>query len=315
MSAINGLLGLSGDQTSWTAIVRLEDAAEAAPALDQLEREAIAASLELEALRAEARAAAGRVGVARFRTWLPELGVGVAASHDGEEDTWRVGPALRIGLPLFNQQQGARARAHAELRRSEHLTVATAVERARTARATRQRVLAAHAEARHLRDVVLPLRQRILDETLKQYNAMNASTFELLVARRDLVDGGRQYIDALRRFRHAQAAARALARGAMPRSPMAAPRPHRPSRHRGTLRHTHDLSSNSPAVRRRGERRDPRARAARRCAAPTGGQAPTPGERPIGPRSSPKVVRSPERATRRSSCPTAGPCRSRRRAA
>lgn len=44
---------------------------------------------------------------------------------------------------------------------------------------------------------------------------MNASTFELLTARRELVDAGRQYIDAARRFHRADAEARALARGAL----------------------------------------------------------------------------------------------------
>jgi outer membrane protein TolC len=185
------------------------------PALDALERDAIASSLTLEAIRGDAEAAAGRVGLARVHSFLPSLGVGVAtAYHDG---AWDAGPALAIGLPIFGQQQGSRARANAELRRAQHEAIATAVELRAQARAVRQRVLGAHAEARHLRDVVLPQRQRIVDETLKQYNAMNASTFELLVARRDLVDAGRQYIDALRRFWRGSAEARALARGAMPR--------------------------------------------------------------------------------------------------
>ena len=131
---------------------------------------------------------------------------------DGE---WEAGPAVSLGLPLFNQQQGARAPANAEIRRARNLSAATAIELRARSRAVRQRVLQAHAEARHLRDVVLPLRQRVLDETLKQYNAMNASTFELLTARRELVDAGRQYIDALRRFYRADADARALSRGAM----------------------------------------------------------------------------------------------------
>ena len=109
-----------------------------------------------------------------------------------------------------------RAKANAELKRSRNEAIATAVELRAQVRAARQRVLGTHAEARHLRDVVLPQRQRIVDETLKQYNAMNASTFELLAARRELVDAGRQYIDALRRFWRASADARALARGAMP---------------------------------------------------------------------------------------------------
>ena len=62
-------------------------------------------------------------------------------------------------------------------------------------------------------DVVMPLRKRVLDQTVLHYNAMNASTFELLSARRDMVDVGRQYIDALRRYWLAVAAAKALRRG------------------------------------------------------------------------------------------------------
>jgi outer membrane protein TolC len=54
-----------------------------------------------------------------------------------------------------------------------------------------------------------------------QYNAMNASTFELLTARREMVDVGQQYIEALRRYWRAMAEAKALQRGgrAMKESP------------------------------------------------------------------------------------------------
>ncbi|MBK9034119.1 MAG: TolC family protein [Myxococcales bacterium] len=154
-----------------------------------------------------------RVG-ARLRVASPELGVGVAvARRDGGE--WEAGPALRIGLLLFNQQQGPWARpgpAH----RARNELLATAVDLRATARAIRQEVLGAHAEARHWLDVVLPLRQRVLDETLLQYNAMNATTFELLMARRELVDAGAQYVEAVRRYWSAMAAATALRRGGPP---------------------------------------------------------------------------------------------------
>jgi outer membrane protein, heavy metal efflux system len=218
---LNDVLGLSGAETKWTIETRLAELPAEMPALDAIERNAIASSLDIAALRAEAEAAAGRLGIARLRSWLPELGVGIAADHkDGE---WDAGPAISIGIPLFNQQQGPRARANAELRRSRNEAIATGVEVRARAREVRQRVLGAYAEARHLRDVVLPQRQRLVNETLRQYNAMNASTFELLSSRRDLVDAGRQYIDAMRRFWRASADARALARGAMPRSGSDAP--------------------------------------------------------------------------------------------
>lgn len=233
--ALNEVLGLTGTSTRWTVAARLPELPATAPSLDALEREAVGASLELAAIRAEAEAASGRVGVARLRAWVPELGIGVASTR--EDGHWHTGPALSIGLPIFNQQQGPRARAHAELRRARNQAFATAVELRARARAIRQRVLAAHAEARHLADVVLPLRQRVLDETLKQYNAMNASTFELLTSRRELVDGGRQYIDALRRFWRAEAEARAFARGAMPHAGGDAPAPATASTGRSTEGH------------------------------------------------------------------------------
>ena len=213
--ALNEVLGLTGQDTRWTLAGRLEEVPIAPPRLDSLERVAVGASLDLAATRADAEAAAGRVGVARLRSFLPALGVGV--SIDRGDGAWNVGPALSIGLPLFDQGQGPRARANAELRRARNLHTAIGIELRARARAVRQRLLLAHAEARQLRDVVLPLRQRILDETLRQYNAMNASTFELLSSRRDLIEAGRQYIDAVRRYWRASADARAIERGGMPR--------------------------------------------------------------------------------------------------
>lgn len=223
---LNELLGLTGTRTRWNVVGQLPSIPATPPTLDTLEHDAVAASLELEAIRSEAEAAAGRVGVARVRAWLPELAIGVAVDHTTAEG-WNVGPGISFGLPIFNQQQGPRARAHAQLARARNLASATGTELRARARSIRQQILEAHGESRHLFDVVLPLEQRVVNEALKQYNAMNASTFELLLARRDLVDAGRRYIDAARRFWRAEAAARALARGGMPETDT--PKPSEPS--------------------------------------------------------------------------------------
>ena len=52
--ALNALLGLTGEQTKWTATGALADLPAAAPVLDQLEANAVAASLDLAAGRARA---------------------------------------------------------------------------------------------------------------------------------------------------------------------------------------------------------------------------------------------------------------------
>ena len=208
---LNALLGLSGDQTNWTATGNLADPPADPPALDDLEPAAVAASLELQAGRAHSEAAANRLGAARVQAVLPELGVGASAIElDGKLE---IGPAIRLGLPLFDQRAGDRSRAAAAASRADHELAAVAIELRARARAVRVAALEAYGEARHLHDVVLPLRQQIVQQTLLHYNAMDADPFQLIVARRELADAGQQYLDALRRFANAMSEVAALRRG------------------------------------------------------------------------------------------------------
>ncbi len=207
---LNALLGLAGAQTAWTATGTLPDLG-APPQLDAIESTSVSASLELSADRDRVTAATNRAGDEHIRRWLPELGVGVSAIDD--DFVLTIGPAIRLGLPLFDQRNGQIARAEAELRSREHELAATSVELRAKARATRIATLAAFAEARQLHDVVLPLRKQIVDETLLHYNAMDADPFQLIVARRALVEAGHQYLDALRRYWNGMTEATALARG------------------------------------------------------------------------------------------------------
>lgn len=237
--ALNALLGLTGEQTRWTAAGRLADLPAAPPSLDDLEPRAIAASVELAGGRARVDAAANRVTDQRLRSALPHLAAGIAV-HREHDDTGAgglaIGPAVSLGLPLLDWNSGGRARAHAERRRAEHELAATAVELRAAARAARITTLSSYQEARHLRDVVLPLRQQIVDETLKHYNAMDADPFTLIAARRDLADAGHQYLDALRRYWNATSQVAALGRGVAvdasadppdaPRAPMRSPDAH-----------------------------------------------------------------------------------------
>ena len=209
--ALDALLGLSGDQTKWSTTGALPELPAAAPQLDTLETDAVTASLALVAGRAHVEAAANRNGAARVASWLPDFGLGWSViDRDG---TLESGPVVRLGVPLFDPNRGERARTAAELSRAEHELTATAVELRAHARAARIAALAAYQEARHLHDIVLPLRQQIVDQTLLHYNAMDADPFQLIAARRALADAGHQYLDALRRYWNAMSETSALARG------------------------------------------------------------------------------------------------------
>jgi cobalt-zinc-cadmium efflux system outer membrane protein len=212
---LNATLGLWGEQTGWTLAGDIEDLPAQGTDLDDLESAAIARSLALAELRADAGAAAGAVGVARLTSWLPEIGVGVNAKR--EEGSWHMGPALALSLPLFDIGQGERAAAWARLRQARQQYRARAIEVRSEARALGQRYQAARARVERMRDVVLPLRQRILDETVLQYNAMNASPFELLVARQQQIQASRQYIESLRDAWIAHVAIQQVRAGGSPR--------------------------------------------------------------------------------------------------
>ncbi len=209
--SLNALLGLSGDDTKWTATGALAALPATAPSIDSLEADAVTASLELAAGRARRDAAENHAADVRLRTVLPELGVGVSVHDEGEGTS--VGPVVGIAIPLFDWRSGERAKANAAIDRAEHLLTADAVELRANARSARISALAAYQEARHIADVIIPLRSQILDETVKHYNAMDADPFALMLARRELADAESMQVDALRRFWNAMSAVTALQRG------------------------------------------------------------------------------------------------------
>lgn len=214
---LNGLLGLTGDQTKWTVAGQLPELPTTAPALDGLEATAVSASLELVAGRARIDAARGQLSRERLRSVLPHVGIGVSvAEHTDHSVTeYLKGPVFELGLPLFDWNSGGRARARGAERKAVHELAAAAIELRAGARAARIAALASYAEARHLRDVVLPLRQQVVDQTVLHYNAMDADPFALILARQQLAESGARYLDALRRFANAMAGVRGLERGVL----------------------------------------------------------------------------------------------------
>lgn len=208
-------MGVPNASAGWSVIAAPPVLPAQAPALDELEREAVAASTELAATRATARARARLAGASELRRFLPRLAVGAVAETD-EDDHWSYGPAVRLALPLPTETAAAARRDRARLRQTQHELYATAVELRSAAREARLAALGAYAEAAQLRDVVVPLRQRVLDEIVRHYNAMNADTFAVLAAQQALVEGRQMLLEATARFTAAMAQVAALRRGVMP---------------------------------------------------------------------------------------------------
>ena len=208
---LDKVMGLWGTDTQWTAAHRLPEMPNEPLDLGNLESRAIEASLDLAAARQELIAFGERLGLVQATALVPDAELGVTSER--EEGEWEVGPVIGLPLPFFDQGQARIATARAELRRRRQTYAALAVEIRSAARAARQRYLTARDMARHYREVMLPLRERIVQQNQLQYNAMQVGVFQLLLAKQQQIDTAQRYIEALRDYWLARTEVEQLLRG------------------------------------------------------------------------------------------------------
>ena len=196
---LNRILGLWAGDTRWRIPDHLSAVPPDLPSLTDIEARAIAHRLDLAAAKKQAESAAQALSLTRQFRYLGPLGIGIAYKREPGGDKF-VGPALELGLPIFNQSQARVARAEAELERSQQHVVALAVDIRSQAREASARVAAAHQVLSHYRSVLLPLQETIVSETQKQYNGMLVGVYDLLLSKQAQVQTARQYVTATRDF-------------------------------------------------------------------------------------------------------------------
>lgn len=197
---LNRLMGLWGAHgAAWRTAGRLPDVTKEEIELQNIERRAIAQSLDLAEARAQIEVAAGRAGLTKWSTILSDIEIGVAADRE-DDGAWHVGPSVSLQIPIFDQGQAKNAAATAELRRALQEYAAQAIELRSAARAARDRLVAARERATYCREVLLPVHDEVLRESQLQYNAMQIGVFQLLNIKRDVIEAGIQYIEALRDY-------------------------------------------------------------------------------------------------------------------
>ncbi|MCI4441803.1 TolC family protein [Tibeticola sp.] len=146
------------------------------------ERRALAERLDLRAAREQAQQRAEALGATRSTGALDTLTLGVERNRisDPAGRTTQRGVELELSLPLFDAGGARNARAQAELARAS-AELREVAERARTeARTAWAQWQRAHQAARHWRDELVPLRQRLSEETLLRYNGMLTSPWDVL---------------------------------------------------------------------------------------------------------------------------------------
>lgn len=212
---LNRLMGAWGEHTLWRLPEKLPDLPEAEISLERLESLAISNRYDLAAARKELDIAARSLGITREWRYFLEGDIGATAERD-TDGQWVAGPSLSLELPIFDQRQPRIAREEAILRKEIARITALAIDIRSEVRDLRDRLIHYRRLAEHYRTTVIPLRERIVKLTQREYNFMLVGAFDLLAAKQQEFDGYEEYIAAVTGYWTARADLQRAVGGRLP---------------------------------------------------------------------------------------------------
>jgi len=214
-------LGLWGGDIAYTLPDRLPDLPKARPAMQDLEGYAVSQRLDLQAGRLQLDSLSRSLGLTRATRFISVLDVSYI--HNSETSRPReTGYGIDIEVPLFDWGGARVARAEAVYMQAAARLAEQAINARSLVRETYAGYQARYDIALHYRDEVVPLRKRIVDESLLRYNGMLISVFELLTDAREQVNAVNGYLDAQRDFWLADSDLRGTLGGRLPAAPSVA---------------------------------------------------------------------------------------------
>jgi len=198
------LMGLWGAQTAFRLPERLPDLPAQARELPAIERIAIEQRLDVQGARLAAEQTASNLGLTRSTRFINVLELGLSYNTSNEGWTER-GWEVAFELPLFDWGTARVAKAESIYMQAVNRAAETAINARSEVREAYGAYRSAWDIARHHRDEIVPLRQRIQEENVLRYNGMLIGVFELLADARAQITSVNAAIDALRDFWIAQA--------------------------------------------------------------------------------------------------------------
>ncbi len=220
-SELAGWIGLPME-AAWTTLARMPAPPDGQFDADALVPLALEQRLDLAAAAQEVALREDALGVSRRWRWLGAVELGYERESETDGNVLR-GPSLSFELPLFNQGQGAIARAQAELLDARaHLDGLLLAVHNET-RLGAQRLTVARDIAERYRSLLLPRREAIVARSQEQVNFMLMGVFELILARQEEYDAYQEYLESVRDYWTARAELRRIVGGRLPDDEAALP--------------------------------------------------------------------------------------------
>ena len=198
------LLGLWGQQTTFTLPERLPDLPKSPGDQPDIEQMAMAQRIDVQAARLMVEATAKMLGLTKVTRFVSVLDLGYTRNTFNDGSTER-GYEIAFEIPLFDWSGARVAKAEAIYMQSAQRAAQVAVEARSEVREAYALYRSAYDIARHYRDDIVPSAKRISDENVLRYNGMLIGVFELLADTRSQIASVNASIEALRDYWIAQA--------------------------------------------------------------------------------------------------------------
>ncbi len=209
LTRLMGLGSLNDAPVAYTLVPHLPDLPAQADAMRDVEQRALRERLDVRSAMAESGYVADSLGLQKATGYLNGLTLGITSNTTVDNTTGAQGGKrgldVELSLPIFDWGTARNARAQALYLQSAARVRDVAVKARSEAREAYQGYTTAFDLARHYRDEVVPLRQRISEEVLLRYNGMLLSVWDLLGDMRQQVLSVNSAIEAQRDFWLAEA--------------------------------------------------------------------------------------------------------------
>jgi outer membrane protein TolC len=193
------LLGLWGENLAFSLPERLPELPKEARPGGELEAQALAQRLDVQAAKRDTEALAGSLGLTKVTRFVSLLEFGLHSNSETDRPRQR-GWEVELAIPIFDFGGARVARAERIYMQSVNRAAEAAIQARSEVREAYGAYRTAFDLARHYREEIVPLRKRISEEMLLRYNGMLASVFELLADSREQIVAVNAYIESLRDF-------------------------------------------------------------------------------------------------------------------
>lgn len=188
----------AGQALAFRLPARLPELPAAQRSVGDAEALALRDRLDVQAARMASEHTAKSLGLNKATRFINVLELSGIREREGDHRSR--GYEISLEVPLFDWGGARVAHAEATYMQSLNLLAAAAHNARSEARESHEDYQASYELARHYRDVVIPLRQKVSEETLLRYNGMLLSVFELLADAREQTAAVNNYITALKEF-------------------------------------------------------------------------------------------------------------------